>query len=479
MEIVGRKEEQKELNRLYESRQSEFVAVYGRRRVGKTYLIRETFRDRITFMHTGLNIYNEETLVTTKDQLSHFLHSLQSYGCEATAQPKDWNEAFYMLEALLTKLDDGKRQVVFLDELPWLDTAGSKFLTALEAFWNGWGAARENLMLIVCGSAASWIIKNLIKNSKGLYGRLTYEMRLRPFTLSETESFLKYKNVELSRFDIVLAYMALGGIPYYLGYIRSGLSLAQNLDLILTDRNASLRLEFSILFRSLFLNHERYVDIIKYLATRHIGFTRDEIAKHINIVTGGTLSDTLTALVESDFIEVYRPFDARKSETLYRLTDPFCRMWLHFMESGKVKDPQFWQHNINASVINAWAGVAFEEVCMKHIEQIKKSLGISAIVSEASAYTLRGDESHDGAQCDLIIRRADRVVNLCEMKFVRESFTITKTEDLKLRNRMSLVRDSLKRSETLHLTMVTTFGVRKNAYSGLVQSEVTLDDLFE
>ena len=246
--IIGRKKEQRQIMDLYESGKPEFLAVYGRRRVGKTFLIRETLRDKITFTHTGLSIFEDEKPVTTDEQLAHFYHSLQVHGSDADHCPKNWMEAIYMLEALLEKLDDGERQVVFIDELPWLDTDGAKIIMAIDAFWNGWAASRDNVMLIVCGSAALWMLKNVVKEKGGLFNRLTDDMKISPFNLHDTEEFLMSKGIELSRYDLIQAYMAVGGIPYYLNFFRKGVSLAQNIDALFFDTKAKLRLEFSKLF---------------------------------------------------------------------------------------------------------------------------------------------------------------------------------------------------------------------------------------
>lgn len=476
--IIGREEEQRQLMRLYDSGNPEFLAVYGRRRVGKTFLIRETLRDKLTFYHTGLSVYEDEKPVTTEDQLKHFYHSLQVYGSDADHCPKDWMEAIYMLEELLEKLDDGERQVVFIDELPWLDTDGARIIMAIDAFWNSWAAGRDSMMLIVCGSAASWMLKNVVKEKGGLFDRLTDDMKISPFNLQETEEFLHSKGVNLNRYDLVQAYMAVGGIPYYLNFFSKGMSLAQNIDALFFDKKAKLRLEFTKLFVSLFRYPENYVKVIRFLFTKHSGFTREDIAKHLEMETGGTFSAILEALEESDFIRCYRPFDAAPYEKLYRLVDPFCLMWLYWKEKEAVTDTMFWQHNINSSAIYRWGGWAFDELCMMHVEQIKYALHVGAVQTAHSPYTLRGTAEHDGIQCDLIISRADRIVNLCEMKYTQEEFTIDKAYDKTLRNRLSRVRDTLLKTQTLHLTLVTTFGVKQNMYSGIVQSEVTLDDLF-
>ncbi len=384
-----------------------------------------------------------------------------------------------MLQQLLVKLDDGSRQVVFIDELPWLDTPRSRFVVALEAFWNGWASARDNIMLVVCGSATSWMLNHLINNAGGLYGRLTWYMKLSPFTLYETEKFLQSQGIEMSRYDTVQAYMALGGIPYYLGYFVRGKSLAQNIDALLFGKNAKLRLEFKRLFHALFKYPEKYIEIVKLLATKHHGFTRDEIASHLNSASGGTLSSILETLEQSDFVVRYKPFDSKRGETLYKLIDPYCRTYLHFIEQHRVTDSNYWQHGIGSAAINSWCGIAFEEICMMHQEQIKHALGISAVRCEVSAFTLRGDENHDGMQCDLILRRNDHVVNLCEIKYSQSEYEIDKSYDRVLRNRLSLLRGRLKATETPVLTFITTFGVKHNSYYSIVQNEVTIEELFK
>lgn len=474
--IIGREQEQRELLERYASDRSEFVAVFGRRRVGKTFLIRETLADKITFQHTGLNSYDEENPVTTDDQLRYFYNHLLEYGLQDADRPKDWMEAFFLLEKLLKQLDNGGRQVVFIDELPWLDTEGSRFLVALEAFWNGWADGR-NIMLVVCGSAASWMIKNLINNTGGLYGRLTWEMKLSPFNLREAEQMLTSQGVALSRYDQVQLYMAIGGMPYYLSYVQRGMSLAQNIDVLFFRRNAKLRLEFERLFRSQYKNYQGFESIVRFLSTKHCGYTRTEIAAAVGQSDGGAFSKKLKALEESDFIVSYRPYDAEKYETLYRLTDPFCLFYLRFVDN-KPASNSFWQDNEHSATIRTWRGLAFEELCMLHVPQIKRALGIVGVASRESALTLRHDENHDGAQMDMIIDRSDNVVNLCEMKFYADDVEIDKEEDRKLRHRISMLTATLNRRQSLQTVLITSFGLRQGMYSGIFVRTVTLDDLF-
>lgn len=475
--IIGRKSQIEELIERYDSDHAELVVVYGRRRIGKTFMIRETFHDRITFYHTGLSPFDERHKIGKKEQLEHFYHSLIQFGMPESTCPRTWMQAFYMLEDLLSEIYNGERQVVFIDELPWMDTPGSGFITAFEAFWNGWASSRDTMKCIVCGSSTSWIMDNMIDQKGGLYGRQTCEIKLSPFNLGECESFFQSRGIEFSRYDLAEAYMAVGGIPYYLDKFSRGLSVAQNIDRLMFDHNARLRNEFDRLFGSLFTNPDNYKKTVRLLATRHCGFTRDDISTGIGMKGGAGLTKILNALEESDFIIKYRPFDAGRGETLYRLDDPFCRFWLRFVEDSK-KEASFWQNNQNLPALNSWRGIAFEELCMAHIPQIKRALGISGVKSNQSELTLRGDKAHNGSQMDMLIERGDRIVNLCEIKFCNDLFEIDKSYDMVLRRRLSTLQSRLLKTQNVHMTFITTFGIKKNLYSGLVQREVTLDDLF-
>ncbi|MBR5982493.1 MAG: AAA family ATPase [Bacteroidales bacterium] len=477
--IVGRKTEIEELVSLYHSKKAEFVAIYGRRRIGKTYLIKELFKDKMAFYHTGMSPIDTAKANILQDQLKSFHNSLIRYGMEDEKQPESWIEAFFMLEKLLESKERKERLVVFIDELPWMDSPRSCFLSAFEHFWNNWGSNNDKLMLIVCGSAASWVENKLINNHGGLYGRLTYEIKMSPFNLHECEEFFKSTNIKLNRYDIIQAYMAVGGIPYYLGFFRKGLSLGQNIDQLFFAKNAKLKKEFDRLFASLFSKPTYYKKIINLLSTKHCGFTRDEIAKATGIQKGGGFSKMLASLEASDFIIRYVPFGRSKREEHYKLTDNFCLFYSKFLANNKNTDTNYWEKNQNSQKISAWKGIAFEEVCLAHIQQIKNDLGIGAITSRESAWSLRGDDDSEGTQIDLLIDRDDRVVNLCEMKFYKDDFTINKAYDSKLRHRTQTLIDKLPKKRNVHLTFITSYGLTNNEYSGQIQKLVTMDALFE
>ena len=475
--IIGRKQEIADLNRYCNSGKAEFIAVYGRRRVGKTFLVNEVLGDAMAFRHTGLSPYDRKRKVSLKDQLQNFYFSLIRHGMEGISQPKSWLEAFFMLERLLEQKDNGTRQVVFIDELPWMDTPRSGFLTALEAFWNGWGNAQHQLCLVVCGSATSWMLDNLINNKGGLYGRLTGEMKLSPFTLRECEEFFLSRGIKMSRYNIIQAYMILGGIPYYLNCFNSTLSLAQNIDALFFHPKAKLGDEFDRLFHSVFDHAEECMKIVRVLGERHTGYTREELASKTGINPNGDFTKMLKALIGSDFIDRYVPFGAGKREEHYKLTDCFCWFWLHFKEKDGIKETDYWQHHQKESEVNAWRGIAFEEVCMQHVHQIKTAMQIAGVASVESALIVKGSKNNNGMQIDLLIDRADNIVNVCEMKYSKAPFTVAKTYAEKLSKRIAHLESALPK-KTILLTLITVYGLERNLHSDIFADTITADELF-
>lgn len=478
--IIGREKEIRELHDLYNSGNAEFVAIYGRRRVGKTFLVDEALKGKITFRHAGLSPVDEQNRKNNlKAQLTHFFFSLQMQGMKGGKCPSSWMEAFYMLEQLLEKKSkDNKRQVVFIDELPWLDTPRSGFMTAFEGFWNTWGCHRDNLMLVVCGSASSWMLDNLINNHGGLYGRTTYEIKLHPFTLTECEEYFRGKGIRLSHYDIVQSYMIVGGIPYYLGYMKKGLSLAQNIDQLFFADGAKLHDEYDRLFASVFSNPEQMKRIVQLLAGRRLGFTRKDILSKTGLDDCGPSTRMLKALEMSDFIRPYVPFGKSLREVYYKLIDPFCLFYLKFVHTRKEMDPEFWMHNVTSASINSWRGFAFEEICFNHVDKIKKALNILGVSSRQSGWAVIGDDDTEGGQIDLLIERKDNVVNMCEMKFYSELITISKAYHAKLVHRQNLLMKNLSRKTVVLPVLVTTEGLAYNEYSGIFQNVVIIDDLF-
>lgn len=478
--MVGRQHEIGELETLYGSGRSELVAIYGRRRIGKTYLVDEVFKDRITFRHTGLSPVEagDRPGGLLKAQLQHFYYSLQMHGMKKSHRPGDWLEAFFMLEQHLASLDDGDRQVVFLDELPWLDTPNSRFVTAFEAFWNSWACHRSNMMVIVCGSANSWILDKLINNHGGLYNRVTHEIKLSPFSMGECRSFLDSKGIRLSDYDIAQSYMILGGVPFYLGYFERGRSLAQAVDMLFFRSNAKLRNEYERLFDSCFSNPDAMKAIVSALGTRNAGLSRKELVEKLRVMDGGHLSKHLKALVSSDFVMEYVPFGLSRRETHYKLADPFCLFYLKFVSGRTDLDESFWQHGISSQFVISWRGFAFENLCFNHIRQIKGALGISGVITACSAWSKRPDDT-EGTQVDLIIKRRDNVIDMCEIKFYGDDFVVSKDYHQTLMRRQELLSGIIPRKFVIHGILVTTFGLAYNEYSGDFLQVVTLGDLMK
>lgn len=469
--IIGRKEEQQILRSAVQSENSEFVAVYGRRRVGKTYLIRETFGYKFTFQHTGLAKGN------TKEQLFSFAISLRDAGYDDCPIPKSWLEAFSLLSTYLKNSTDEKK-IVFLDELPWMDTARSNFISAFEHFWNGWASARKDIVLIICGSATSWIINKVINDHGGLHNRVTKQIALQPFTLKECEMFAESKGLEMSRYQLAECYMVLGGIPYYWSLLEKGLSLAQNIDKIIFAKNGKLSNEFNQLYASLFKSPEQYIDVVTALGKKKAGMTREEIIAATDMYSSGTLSKVLDELEYCGFIRKYNGFDKKSKQAIYQLIDNYTLFYFKFIQQNENNDEHFWSASIDSAMHRAWSGLAFERLCMAHTQQIKAALGIAGVLSNVYSWRKEADEMSDGAQIDLLIDRKDQVINLCEMKYSLSEYAIDAEYEQKLRNKKSAFIDATNTRKAVHLTMVTTFGIKANAHSGIVQNEITLEDLF-
>lgn len=478
MNIIGRQDIIDKFSQIYRSKKAEFIAVYGRRRVGKTFLVRQLYQNEWCFYHTGLSPIDTAASSTSalSLQLKSFGLSLKRFGSTITQDPTNWLDAFEQLATLLKRHRRKKRCVVFLDELPWMDTERSGFIPAFEHFWNGWASAQPNIMLITCGSATSWMEDKLINNKGGLYDRVTAEIHMAPFTLAECEDYYRYRNIVMNRYDQLQCYMVMGGIPFYMDYLQQGKSLAQNIDATLFSKNAPLREEFERLFASLFTNPEDYELVVRLLATRREGFSRKEIAQQTKLSYGGGLTKILSTLKASDLITDYTLYNGSSRDKRYRLIDSFCLFHLKFIDKKKNLSSTYWQDNLLSPKLNAWRGFSFESVCFCHLGQIKTALGIAGVHTEISPWrSKRETENH---QIDLVIDRDDRIINLCELKFSTLPYTITQAYDRELLAKAQTFIEETKTRETIHLTMLTTYGLKMNEYAGHIQRALTADILF-
>jgi hypothetical protein len=464
MQIIGRKREIKELQRLKESNQAEFVAIYGRRRVGKTWLVRSFFQDQFTFYTTGIALGNR------KEQLQNFYKSICSYSKSALQQPKDWYEAFDLLKDVI-KRSRQRRKVVFLDELPWMDTQKSEFLKAIDLFWNSWGNMQQNLLFVVCGSAASWMVKNIIRNKGGLHNRLTCHLHLEPFTLAETKAYLHSQGVRWTDDLIAECYMVMGGIPYYLHLLDRSMSLAQNIDRLFFAPNALLKDEFDTLYKSLFNKSEDYVKIIASLSKRRSGHTRDEIVKATGLTNGGGLTRKFDELEQCSFIRRYNPVKGRT--VIYQLIDFYSLFYFQFLNGSHHFDRDAWLHHQATPRHNTWLGLSFERLCFAHLYAIQKALGITGIATKTFPMQT------PNAQMDMVILRADKVISLCEMKYTSKPYAITKQEADKLRHRAEELSQCFPSQKQVLITLVSNQAPKKNIYyNSLITNNITLFDLF-
>ena len=474
--IIGREKETQELLRALESDRTEFVVLYGRRRVGKTFLIDSVYRDHIVFRHAGLPPKKATPKQRMKLQLEAFAVSLRRAGAEVPETGfATWMDAFYALEQFLNRWDKDKKRVVFLDELPWMDTVSSNFLDAFQYFWSNYLCYQNHIVLAVTGSASSWILENIVNNDKGFYARDTHEILLKPFTLRETRKLLEANGVHFSSYEVAQIYMAVGGVPYYLNFFLGGESVAQNIDRLFFGSAAKLGDEFKKLFTSQFTTPELCEKIVRALAEKSIGMSGEELSSSVGLKSSGSFYGVLRALRSSGFLEEYSLFGERARDTYFKLVDPFCYFYLKQVEPHQ-RDARYWSNNASSSHAMSFYGYAYELLCFAHAEQIKSALGISGIDARIAPFLERSAEG--SAQIDMVIRRADNVTNLCEAKWCGEEYVMDKAEHLALERRKAVLSSKLLKRESVHCVLLATFGLKRGEYRSDFDKVITLEDLF-
>lgn len=470
--LVGRKKEINILQNTLKDNYSHFVAVYGRRRIGKTFLIRETFNYRFTFQHAGL------FGGSMKEQIAAFENSIRDAGGTISKESRNWIDAFEELKDLVRHSTE-KKKILFIDELSWMDTSKSDLMKALENFWNSWASARRDIVLIVCASATSWMLSKVIHNKGGLYNRLTEQIGLDVFSLSECEEYVQSKGLVLNRNQILQYYMIFGGVPYYWDFLEKGLSLTQNVDRVLFAKDAPLKEEFRYLYASIFRKPEPYLKIIRALARKKAGMTREDIIESTKLTNSGGLTVKLEELESCGFIRKYSAFGKKKKNAVYQLMDCFTLFYYQFLDKEPT-DEHYWSNQINTPKVNTWMGLAFERVCLEHIAQIKQKLGISGVYTDVNSWYVKADvdKGIKGSQIDLLIVRRDQVINLCEMKYSGTEYTVTKKTDESIKRKIHDLVTATGTRYAIHPTIITTYGLVPNSYSGDIQAVVTMDDLF-
>lgn len=473
--MVGRQEEISIMNRLLESNQSEMLAIIGRRRIGKTYLINHTYKQHIVFDFTGTQ-YAERGL-----QLEKFTAKIKNYNpkSDEITPPETWFQAFQVLTShLQSKKSKDKKRVVFLDELPWIDTHRSGFLAELSYWWNDW-AVHQNIVLVLCGSAASWMIRKIINHKGGLHNRVTQLISLQPFTLAETKAYLTSKKVKMTDYQILQLYMVTGGVPHYLSYVEKNESAEQAINRLCFTKNGMLNGEFKNLYAALFDNPENHINVIRKLAEQSSGKTRSELSNLTKISPGGGLTKVLEELEASSFIKAITPVDKRKKDTVYRLADEYSLFYLKYIETQKLGAKNIWHKLAQSQSYKSWSGYAFENICIKHTEAIQVALGIHGVFAETGSYIHKKDDQYAGFQIDMLIDRADNAINICEIKYYSDDLTISETMASTLRKRRETFRQLTKTKKQLFNTVITTYGVNTNEYSNdQVDRVITAKDLF-
>jgi uncharacterized protein len=467
--LLGRDKQIQEFEDAIASDESQFIAITGRRRVGKTYLVNTYFGDEICFYLTG--IQNQPTSI----QLEAFTNELQKRSKQKIEVPNDWLEALFLLRNYLEKIKTKKKKIIFFDELPWMDTQRSGFIQKFAHFWNSWAGWTKDIIIIIAGSSTSWIVNKIYNDRGGFHNRVTKRIWLKPFKLSETELFLKHKKINFSQYDIAILYMAFGGVPYYLNEIKKGESVTQCIQRLCFSENGLLQTEFENLYVSIFAKADAHIKVVKILAKHNYGLGRSELLKKAKIANSGGSSKILEDLIAVGYIDYLVPFGNRANSGKYILTDYYTKFYLSFIENGNNTN---WNIISISNIFKTWCGFSFERLCYDHIYEIVSALGIGATFKNSSNLILK-EANKINAQIDLVIERRDNALNLCEIKFSDKEYKLTALEAKKIANRKNNLATKIKSKEYILPTMITTFGCARNMhYINLIQNQVVLSDLF-
>ena len=474
--LIGREPEKELLSKLLKSKQAEFVAIYGRRRVGKTYLVRQFFQEQIVFSFTGA--FETETNI----QINNFWTELKRVYPKAELQgsPKNWSEAFHQLtDYLITLRDTSQKIVIFIDELPWLDRTGAGFVSALAYFWNQNGSQFNNLIFVSCGSAASWMIGKLLKAQGGLHNRVTCRIELKPFSLKETKAFCEYKNLKFNEYQLTQLYMILGGIPYYWQAIEQGRSVAQVIEKLCFDNNGILAKEFEYLYHSLFKNADNHVQVIEALSSHPYGLTRNQLLAQTSVANGGNFVRVIENLIDCGFIKALEPFGKKNKDTVFRIIDFYSVFYLRYIVENSGDRNNIWQSLSTSAGYNSWMGYAFENICLTHLKPIHSALGISGVFTKVSSFYFKGNNELPGAQVDIVIDRNDGIIHLCEAKFTNLEFVLNKEINQTLRRKRLVFQEITKTKKMVVTTLFSTYpAIQNQYYNEEIYSEVSLESLF-
>jgi hypothetical protein len=475
MKVIGRNAQLVAIKEILDHSKSSMVAVTGRRRVGKTFLIDQSLKSHMSFRMTGIQNGS------MNEQLVNFNEKLKEYsGAPFLSTPSNWLEAFSTLKRFLDSLPASDKKVLFFDEVPWIHTARSGFLEKLAHLWNDHLSKEENYIVVLCGSATSWINKNVIMAKGGLHNRITQVLKVEPFTLSESGLFLKSRGIRLSDQDLSKIYMAMGGVPYYLEHIKKGESAAVAIERLCFESHGLLRSEYNYLYKALFSNAQDHESIVGVLAQSQGGISREEIIKRSGVQSGGPYNRAMDDLIISGFVSEENLYGRKKRGSLYRLTDEYSIFYHRFIKNNKKYIKGMWQQMASSQSYKIWTGYAFESICFKHIDALKSAMGIGAVYTEISSMRVIGNKNRKGFQVDLIIDRKDDTINLCEVKYYSGPYTITKAYAKQLVERRQQFIEHTGTRKQVFITFITNYGLNENEYSReVVDLHVELSEILE
>ncbi len=481
--VIGRKAEIQTLDSVWKSRAPELVALYGRRRIGKTYLVRQVLGKRGLFIE-ATGIKNASMRV----QIANFTKIISDVfaGGLPLEAPSSWSNALALLTRELKKLPKSKKAILFLDELPWMATRRSGLIQALDYYWNTQWSRIPNLKVILCGSAASWILDNLVNAKGGLHNRLTRIIHLAPFDLRETKLFLEARGVKMKERQIVDVFLVTGGVPYYLEQIRRSRSAVQNIDALCFRPSGILYSEFPRIFRALFEQAETNLRIVKEIARYRYGLDRNRLLAALKMKSGGSFNKRIAELEAAGFIRAFRPYGKATRDTSYRVIDEYSLFYLRWIEpeihSGFEFSRAHWKKVTNSPAWFSWAGYAFEDLCLKHTQQICNALEIGEIRSRAAVWrhVPKKGKSDQGAQIDLLFDRDDDTITICAIKYSTAPFVIDKSYAEVLMKKVRVFEEKTRTKKQLLIAMITAGGLKPNLWAKeLIDHHIDLTDLFQ
>lgn len=491
--MIGRKKELALLNSLCEEEKSKLVVVHGRRRIGKTFLVDYMFqthrKDCLFFKFTGSADQNSSV------QKDYFVEAIYEWFKVEPSKPiEKWHEVFIFLkrtiEAEIKEKNHQGKVIVFIDEVAWIDKHNKAgFLSAFGHFYNTYIEKNNNLIVILCGSNASWIKNKILKDTSGpLYHRVDVEIPLYPFDLQETKEYLiKEKRFDIDDKSVVDIYMILGGVAKYLSYLDSKLSIAQNINKLFFSLHAPLYSEYEALFKSLFYdkssNHRKIMDL---LISKQSGFEMMEIEKLLKEIKSSTLRVNIEELIDTGFIKPIARYAHASRNTKYIACDPLCNFFIKWVQPLSKNDIasliDYFETKSTSHDYIIWQGFAFEMVMISNIELYLKARGLSSGVKSIGYwdYTTQS-EDESGAQIDILIEYIGNTYDIVECKYYNDEFIIDKAYAKNIQNKKEMfIKYGIKNKKfDLKVVMLTTYGTKINQYYNQVPiaKDVKLGDL--